>query len=75
MGICRCGHEQARHYTYIRNGVDTEACADCDPFNKPKYAGATTIGVNAGSYDAAMHEAMNHPFAPEHPQAVGPEEW
>lgn len=38
-----CGHIEAVHYTYIRNGVDTAICKQCDPATELFAGGAGNV--------------------------------
>lgn len=69
--LCRCGHPEEEHYTYIRNGEQAWCCRSCDPMSGIP---AGNYAMDADSYVAAMYRAADHAFDPvERPKSEADE--
>lgn len=62
--LCKCGHEQDAHYTYILNGHPQTRCRACDPWVKAGIKGGGNFTIQAGSRFEQQDRAADHEFVP-----------
>lgn len=60
--LCRCGHPESDHYTYILNGVETWICKSCDPMSRLP---SGNYESQQDSYFWEMRIAADHPYEPK----------